>query len=114
MHQASKYLPKFGKKTLTQNFLTQKEISLIRGETEPLASPEGTQQQINFHNRSKNSNHVEHHPYYFRGRYLTQNLDTSYLLWKNKSKKLEIIKKKKKKKKKEKEKIFTQPQHQTN
>ena len=85
MHQASKYLPKFGKKTLTQTFSAQKEISLIRGgETDPLASPEGTQQQINFHNRSKNSNHGEHHPYYFRGLFLIQNLTTNFYLHKMK------------------------------
>ena len=38
------------------------------------------QQQINFHNKSENSNHGEHHPYYFRDLYLIQNLDRNFYL----------------------------------
>ena len=48
-------------------------------------------------------------PKILQGLYLIQNLDTNYLLWKNKQKeKLKL------KKKEREEKIFTQPQKQTN
>ena len=47
-----------------------------------------------------------------QGLYLIQNLDTNYVLQKNKQE--EKLKLKKKKKKEREEKIFTQPQHQTN
>ena len=50
-------------------------------------------------------------PKILQGLYSVQNLDTNYLLQKNKQK--EKLKLKKKKKERE-EKIFTQPQHQTN
>ena len=52
-------------------------------------------------------------PKILQGLYLIQNLDTSYVLQKNKQKEKLKLKKKKKKKERE-EKIFTQPQHQTN
>ena len=92
MYQASKYLPKFGKNSHSDNFSTERDQPYKEGKQTPLASP-GVKAttNLNFHNRSENSNHGEHHPHY-----LIQNLDTN-LLQKNKQRAKMKLKRKRRK-----------------
>ena len=61
MHQASKYLPKFGKNNYADIFSTERDQPYKEGKQNPRASPGGkATTNLNFHNRSDNSNHGEH------------------------------------------------------
>ena len=61
MYQASKYLPKFGKNSHADIFSAERDQPYKEGKQTPLASP-GVKAttNVNFHNRSENSNHGEH------------------------------------------------------
>ena len=81
MFQASKYLPNFGKKNTHSDILSTERDQPNKEENRlPSLLLGESQQQINFHNKSENSNHGEHHPYYFRGLYLIQNFDRKFYL----------------------------------
>ena len=61
MYQASKYLPKLGKNSNADIFSTERDQLYKEGKQNPLASP-GVKAttNLNFHNKSENSNHDEH------------------------------------------------------